>query len=70
MLERAFNHCHPSAKDNRARVLQYLLPVKMLIGQLPTRCVDSFCSTRCHLCSCCCTCVLGTWRRTLHVTVR
>lgn len=37
MLERAFNNCHPSAKDNRARVLQYLLPVKMLIGQLPTK---------------------------------
>ena len=40
MLERAFNHCHPSARDNRARVLQYLLPVKMLIGQLPTRCIN------------------------------
>ena len=34
-LSFAFAHCHVAAARNKGRVLQYLIPVKLLLGQLP-----------------------------------
>jgi hypothetical protein len=34
-LSFAFTHCHAAATRNKRRVLQYLIPVKLLLGQLP-----------------------------------
>lgn len=36
-LEFALQHCHVSAIRNKKRILNYLLPVKLLRGRLPTR---------------------------------
>lgn len=35
-LSFALAHCLPSAARNRGRILQYLIPVKLLLGQLPS----------------------------------
>ena len=35
-LEYALTHCHVNAKANKKRILNYLLPVKLLRGRLPT----------------------------------
>ncbi|XP_070539019.1 PCI domain-containing protein 2-like [Ptychodera flava] len=34
-LSFAFNHCHRSSRKNKRMILIYLLPVKMLLGQMP-----------------------------------
>lgn len=34
-LSYAFEHCHRSAATNKARCAYYLIPVKMLLGELP-----------------------------------
>jgi len=36
-LDYALQHCHKDALRNKKRVLNYLLPVKLLRGRLPTR---------------------------------
>jgi hypothetical protein len=33
----AFEHCHKSSKVNKGHILTYLIPVKMLLGHMPTR---------------------------------
>uniref|UniRef100_A0A4W3J0D2 PCI domain-containing protein 2 n=1 Tax=Callorhinchus milii TaxID=7868 RepID=A0A4W3J0D2_CALMI len=35
-LSFAFEHCHRSSQKNKRMILIYLLPVKMLLGQMPT----------------------------------
>ncbi len=35
-LNYAFQHCHKDAVGNKKRILNYLIPVKMLRGRLPT----------------------------------
>lgn len=35
-LSYAFDHCHRSSQKNKRRILIYLLPVKMLLGHMPT----------------------------------
>ena len=35
-LTYAFNHCHAKATKNRRLILKYLVPVKILIGKLPS----------------------------------
>ena len=35
-LSYAFEHCPRDAAANRARCVYYLVPVKMLLGELPT----------------------------------
>ncbi|XP_030057380.1 LOW QUALITY PROTEIN: PCI domain-containing protein 2 [Microcaecilia unicolor] len=35
-LSFAFVHCHPSSQKNKRMILIYLLPVKMLLGHMPT----------------------------------
>jgi len=35
-LDYAMRHCHMNAKKNKKRILNYLLPVKLLRGRLPT----------------------------------
>ncbi|XP_077987350.1 PCI domain-containing protein 2-like [Glandiceps talaboti] len=35
-LSFAFSHCHRSSRKNKRMILIYLLPVKMLLGQMPT----------------------------------
>ncbi|KAK9524281.1 hypothetical protein VZT92_018131 [Zoarces viviparus] len=35
-LSYAFHHCHPSCQKNKRMILIYLLPVKMLLGHMPT----------------------------------
>jgi hypothetical protein len=35
-LSYAFTHCHASAVKNQGRVLRYLVPVKLLLGHLPS----------------------------------
>lgn len=34
-LAYAFEHCHRGAAANKARCAYYLIPVKMLLGELP-----------------------------------
>ena len=34
-LAYAFEHCHRTAVTNKARCAYYLIPVKMLLGELP-----------------------------------
>ena len=34
-LSYAFEHCHRTAAANKARCAYYLIPVKMLLGELP-----------------------------------
>lgn len=36
-LEYALRHCHRAALANKSRILYFLVPVKMLLGQLPSR---------------------------------
>ena len=36
-LEYALLHCHKSAIQNKRKILNYLLPVKLLRGRLPTK---------------------------------
>lgn len=36
-LDYALLHCRRSAPGNKRRILQYLVPVKMLRGRLPTK---------------------------------
>ena len=36
-LDFALKHCHKNAIQNKKRILNYLLPVKLLRGRLPTR---------------------------------
>ncbi|KAJ9505915.1 hypothetical protein QJQ45_002784 [Haematococcus lacustris] len=35
-LTYAFNQCHPSAEANKRRVLRFLVPIRLLLGQLPS----------------------------------
>ncbi|EDL22116.1 PCI domain containing 2, isoform CRA_b, partial [Mus musculus] len=35
-LSFAFEHCHRSSQKNKRMILIYLLPVKMLLGHMPT----------------------------------
>ena len=35
-LSFAFEHCHKSSKVNKRQILTYLIPVKMLLGHMPT----------------------------------
>ncbi|KAL6115095.1 pcid2 [Pungitius sinensis] len=35
-LSYAFHHCHPSSQKNKRMILIYLLPVKMLLGHMPS----------------------------------
>lgn len=35
-LTYAFNHCHSGSKGNRRLILKYLIPVKTLVGQVPS----------------------------------
>jgi len=35
-LDYAFTHCHKYALRNKKRILNYLLPVKVFFGRLPT----------------------------------
>jgi len=32
----AFEHCHKKCQGNKRAILIYLIPVKMLLGQMPT----------------------------------
>ena len=42
-LAYAFEHCHRSAVANKARCAYYLIPVKMLLGELPEQAMlDNF----------------------------
>jgi len=34
-LDLAFVHCHRQARSNKRRILQYLIPVKLLLGKFP-----------------------------------
>jgi len=51
-LEYAFVHCHRSTPRNRLRVLQFLVPIKLLVGKMPqvpflkVRCVDWIANVR------------------------
>lgn len=36
-LEYSLRHCHRAAVHNKSRILYFLVPVKMLLGQLPTQ---------------------------------
>ena len=36
-LEYALRHCHRAALQNKSRILYFLVPVKMLLGQLPAQ---------------------------------
>ena len=36
-LEYAMRHCHRAALQNKSRILYFLVPVKMLLGQLPAQ---------------------------------
>lgn len=36
-LEYALRHCHSAAVRNKSRILYFLVPVKMLLGQLPSQ---------------------------------
>lgn len=36
-LEYAFRHCHKEAVKNKSCIIYYLVPVKMLLGQLPSQ---------------------------------
>ena len=35
-LDYAFQHCHRNAIQNKRRILQYLVPVKLFRGRLPS----------------------------------
>ena len=35
----AFEHCHISSKANKRHILTYLIPVKMLLGQMPNHAI-------------------------------
>lgn len=35
-LEYALQHCHKNAKENKKRILKYLIPIKLYRGRLPT----------------------------------
>lgn len=35
-LEYALKHCHRNAAKNKSCIMYYLIPVKMLLGQLPS----------------------------------
>lgn len=35
-LSYAFEHCHAGSKANKRSILVYLIPVKMLLGHMPT----------------------------------
>ena len=35
-LEYALKHCHRNARKNKSCIMYYLIPVKMLLGQLPS----------------------------------
>jgi len=36
-LSYAFEHCHKSSSANKRQILTYLIPVKMLLGHMPTQ---------------------------------
>ncbi len=46
-LEYALLHCHKSAIQNKRKILNYLLPVKLLRGRLPTKQCTLNCMCRC-----------------------
>ncbi len=38
-LTYAFEHCHKSSTANKRSILTYLIPVKMLLGHMPSRAI-------------------------------
>ena len=36
-LSYAFEHCHKSSQGNKKHILTYLIPVKMLLGHMPSK---------------------------------
>jgi nuclear mRNA export protein PCID2/THP1 len=53
-LEYAFNRCHRNAISNKRRILQYLVPVKIYRGKLPSNECKSLCIGRCIVLSMIC----------------